>query len=485
MISRRTGNATSDQGITQLYLGSATLDLIPDVIFHYPGYDNLNNLGDASEVGDVNGDGYDDFTISGLFGDLGYSKGKVFLYYGGENVDTIPVAEFYEPWIGDFFGGVVEEISDLNKDGYEDFTISSPYNWTTGIGYVYLFWGGDTISFDRSITFTSNSSEDFFGGSVANIGDINNDSFEDIAVGAIAGLSGYDTSKVYIFYGGNPMDTEFDTILTANNLWYEFGKIIKNIGNLNGDQIIDFCIGGYDYVFIYNDLLNPPLEISGYSLDTGGDINGDGFDDFIIGYERKINVYFGSDNFDINPDIIVDDSLRYSTQYIYIVGDLNKDGSDEIISFAPNYPNTENPQGKVYIYSYKKLTDVKDNKENLLNNFELTQNYPNPFNPTTKIKYIIPTSHFNSSPPQEGSSTYQEPVPNSIREEGQRERYVTLKVYDILGREIQTIVNEEQTAGKYEVEFDASKYKLSSGIYFCELTLKGGNSSRIKMVLIK
>ncbi len=470
MVSRRTGIKTKDQGIVQLYFGSPTINLFPGVMFHYPGSDSLNDLGKGSEIGDVNGDGYDDFIIAGAFGDFGFFKGKVFLYYGGENIDTIPIAEFYEPWIQDGFGGVVEKVGDLNKDGYSDFTISSTYNWTNGLGYVYLFWGGDTISFDRSLTFTSDSLGDFFGESVANIGDINDDGFEDIAFGAPNILSSNDPGKVYIYYGGNPMDTEFDTILTANNLGQDFGKSIKNIGNLNGDKIIDFCIEGYEYIFIYKDLLNQPLVVNGYSLDTGGDINGDGFDDFIIGYERKINVYFGSENFDINPDIILDDSLRFSTQYIYIVGDLNKDGFDEIFSFAPNYPNTVNPQGKIYLYSYKKLTDIKNDKGNLLNNFELNQNYPNPFNPTTKIKYTIPISPLNPSPYQE---------------EGQNERFVTLKVYDILGREIKTLVNEDQFAGEYEVEFDATKYKLSSGIYFCELKMKGGASSRIKMVLIK
>jgi len=248
MVSSRTGKTINDQGITKLYFGSASLDLIPDVIFHYPGTDALNDLGNAAEIGDVNGDGYDDFTISGRFGDGGVDKGKVFLYYGSASINTIPVAEFYEPWIHDGFGSVVAKVGDLNKDGYDDFTISSTYNWTNGLGYVYLFWGGDTISFDRSLTFTSDSLGDFFGESVANIGDINNDGLEDIAFGAPNILSRNNPGKVYICYGGNPMDSEVDTILTANNIGQDFGKSIKNIGNLNGDGIIDFCVEGYEYI---------------------------------------------------------------------------------------------------------------------------------------------------------------------------------------------------------------------------------------------
>ncbi|MBK7499803.1 MAG: T9SS type A sorting domain-containing protein [Ignavibacteriales bacterium] len=83
----------------------------------------------------------------------------------------------------------------------------------------------------------------------------------------------------------------------------------------------------------------------------------------------------------------------------------------------------------------------------------LEQNYPNPFNPTTKIRYSIP----------EYSS-------------------VTLKVFNLLGEEIETLVNSEQSAGVYEATFDASN--LSSGIYF--YTLKTDNfSSSKKMILIK
>ena len=55
------------------------------------------------------------------------------------------------------------------------------YNWTNGLGYLYLIWGGDTITWDRSLTFTRNVTNDYFGESVANIGDINNDGFEDIS----------------------------------------------------------------------------------------------------------------------------------------------------------------------------------------------------------------------------------------------------------------------------------------------------------------
>jgi len=85
--------------------------------------------------------------------------------------------------------------------------------------------------------------------------------------------------------------------------------------------------------------------------------------------------------------------------------------------------------------------------------FTLEQNYPNPFNPSTKIKYQIQVGGF-----------------------------VSLKVYDVLGKEVATLVNGEKSAGSYEIEFDASK--LSSGVYFYNLR-SGDFTQTNKMVLMK
>ena len=137
----------------KLYLGAADANLIPDVTFHYPGKDTLNDFGIASGIGDINNDGYDDFAISGKFGDWGYSNGKVFIYLGGPTIDTIPIAEFNEQWIEDSFGNEIEGVGDINKDGFDDFIITSPINFSNYKGYAYLFWGGDTISWKRSQNF--------------------------------------------------------------------------------------------------------------------------------------------------------------------------------------------------------------------------------------------------------------------------------------------------------------------------------------------
>jgi photosystem II stability/assembly factor-like uncharacterized protein len=87
--------------------------------------------------------------------------------------------------------------------------------------------------------------------------------------------------------------------------------------------------------------------------------------------------------------------------------------------------------------------------------FLLSQNYPNPFNPTTTIKYQIPLISF-----------------------------VTIKVYDVLGNEIATLVNEEKPAGEFSVEFRIDNLELSSGIYFYQLRAEDYTETK-KMVLLK
>ena len=113
-----------------------------------------------------------------------------------------------------------------------------------------------------------------------------------------------------------------------------------------------------------------------------------------------------------------------------------------------------------YSYSSSLITEVNE-ELNLPNAFSISQNYPNPFNPSTKIKYSIP---------QQSS--------------------VTLKVFDVLGREVTTLVNKEQPQGNYEVEWNASEF--SSGIYFYKIN--AGNLAKgavqvfveiKKMLLIK
>jgi|GEM_PF-2416920 len=151
-----------------------------------------------------------------------------------------------------------------------------------------------------------------------------------------------------------------------------------------------------------------------------------------------------------------------------ITGVSNTDGIASFPYSLPDYPfgvfAVLNNDAAVTIVGWDKIfdeinntTDVKD-ESSVPENFELFQNYPNPFNPTTKIWYTISNA---------GASLM---------------KSVQLKVYDVLGNEIATLVNEEKPAGTYEVEFDASS--LPSGVYFYQIKA-GSFVETKKLVLLK
>ncbi|MGE5848119.1 MAG: T9SS type A sorting domain-containing protein [Ignavibacteria bacterium] len=99
------------------------------------------------------------------------------------------------------------------------------------------------------------------------------------------------------------------------------------------------------------------------------------------------------------------------------------------------------------------ITDISDEPEIIPIVYKLNQNYPNPFNPSTIINYQIP-----------------------------EESFVALKIYDVLGNEILTLVNEEKIAGSYKVSFDAGK--LASGVYIYQLKA-GTYVDTKKMILLR
>ena len=116
------------------------------------------------------------------------------------------------------------------------------------------------------------------------------------------------------------------------------------------------------------------------------------------------------------------------------------------------------------------IVDVEENEpKNIPSTFSLSQNYPNPFNPTTTIHFVIPNE-----------VRYLKDTPNT--EYYSEQQNVTLKVYDVLGREVATLVNEQKSAGSYEITFDATD--LSSGIYFYRLEAVSFAHTR-KMILLR
>ena len=105
------------------------------------------------------------------------------------------------------------------------------------------------------------------------------------------------------------------------------------------------------------------------------------------------------------------------------------------------------------VYGDTTLTGIEEEKAGLISDYKLFQNYPNPFNPTTTIKYQIVKPNF-----------------------------VTIKIYDVLGSEVEILVNQYQNSGRYNVTFDAND--LSSGIYIYVLKAGSYLTSK-KLILLK
>ncbi|GAB4453749.1 MAG: hypothetical protein Fur0028_09240 [Bacteroidales bacterium] len=435
------------------------------------GYSNVTG------IGDINGDGYDDFAIAGSK-DYLYYIGMVDIFLGGDSIDLIPDFSFtrhYTIWDFLSFGSS----GDFNNDGYQDFLIRNHYIREQEKGEAYLFKGGNILSNHPYKTFKGNSNVGFFSENSI-FCDINGDNFDDILItesflpyGIIPPIP-----KLYIFYGGNEIKDSADVVIDLG-----MAPQIFDLHDVNNDGYEDFMLmtsSGYPKLFLGSSNFDPNSFIQfsnydlimsfGYGIGYLGDINNDGFDDFGINIENyknskgemvgKLNIYLGGKEIDTIPDFSLMGETHWSDygEFLGALGDINGDGYNEFFVCATSYPNRNEMAGKIYIYSMKKfIVGVEESNDNIPIEYLLSQNYPNPFNPTTTIEFSIP-------------------------DVGTGLALSELKVYDMLGREVATLVNEQKSPGNYEVKFDGSN--LASGVYFYQLRA-GEFSQTKKLILIK
>ncbi len=326
----------------------------------------------CSDKGDFNGDGYADLIV----GDNSYNnfKGKVYLYYGGNPMDNHADLIFKGENKGDNFGKSISFAGDLNGDGYDDIIIGAGnYNGCTG--RAYIFYGGSSPDNKPDVILTGETVNSYFGFSVSGAGDVNGDCYDDVIVGA------YQVNKAYIFYGGSQMNNSFDILLSGS---LTFGYSVAGAGDVNGDSFDDVIVGEYFFdgysgkanIFYGGSPMNTTVDVTmagpsggsklGSSVAGGGDINGDGFDDVIVGAPGYNNlrgltrIYFGGPAMDGDFDVSIEGKSLCDYEGISVagIGDINRDGYDDIITGADGYDGNN---GRVRVfYGGRSMDNVAD-----------------------------------------------------------------------------------------------------------------------------
>ena len=236
---------------------------------------------------------------------------------------------------------------------------------------------------------------------------------------------------------------------TGNTL---YNNILINHHSFRGSIAID-AASAIGFVSDYNVLVNRLSDDDGNSNMTLSQWQ-------VLGYDLHSMIA------DPEEQIFVDNTIR---NYHLLQNAQAVDAGINLVlpTVFEDLDNVSRPQGSGFdigCYEFTNTTSVE--KENISEAFQLFQNYPNPFNPSTKIKYQL--SHVGT---RHASSL----------------QMVTLKIYDVLGNKIETLVDEVQPEGEYEVEFNSHSGKvrnLPSGVYFYQLKI-GSFTQTKSMVLIK
>jgi hypothetical protein len=335
-----------------VYLGgpTASFDSTPDgTLSGTPG----SALGfSVASAGDVNGDGFDDVVVgapSAAIGDaLDIGRALVYLGGAGTRFDSEPDATLSGAAAGDTFGVAVSSAGDVNGDGFDDLLVGAFQNDDAGedAGSAYLYFGAaDGLDSVADATLTGAAAGDVYGRAVAAAGDVNGDGFADVLVGAEANdAGGVSAGRAYLYLGaaGTAFDTTSDGTLTGVTANDRFGTAVASAGDVNGDGLDDVIVGasfndaagnsaGRAYVFLggrgatFDATFDQALtgaaasDFFGDAVAGAGDVNGDGFDDIIVGAfgndaggneAGRAYIYMGrSDGLDATVDATIPGSL--------------------------------------------------------------------------------------------------------------------------------------------------------------------------------
>ena len=323
--------------------------------------------------GDVDGDGNDDILIAAP-----YYRGRVYLFYGGPDMDTTADLIFEGQNEGDWFGDGIA-CGDIDNDGHADIIIGAS-GYSEDQGRAYLYWGSDRNAMDANPdeVFTGENKKGCRFGFSPAVCDIDNDGYDDIIVGAYW-YPGDGTGRAYLYYGNKKelMDTSYDLVFTAETSGGRFGGTIS-CGDVDndgyGDVVIRSYVGqGKAYLYCGSSRANMDAKADGifgaqstlYKWGNGlacVDQDGDGYDDVLIGApaynDRQGRAYLfrGSSKrgMDADPDMILDGEVEGGLYGVRVVcGDIDGDKVSDLIIGANGY---RQGVGRVYVYWGKELS---------------------------------------------------------------------------------------------------------------------------------
>ncbi|MBI2416219.1 MAG: FG-GAP repeat protein [Candidatus Kerfeldbacteria bacterium] len=284
----------------------------------------------VASAGDINGDGFQDMLIGAPNNDTaGANAGAAYIIYGQNAQFTSPISlsdSIVVPLsgvtAGDTAGYAVAGAGDVNNDGFDDFLIGA-YRRSSGAGSAYLIYGQSqtltAVTLAQAVTaggaeFTGEMANDQAGYAVAGAGDVNGDGYDDFLIGAnTMADGGTNAGAAYIIYGKPTEYTSTSLATNDSNIVQLTGESASNLagaavataGDVNFDGYADFLIGAYGYnstagaaYLVYGGstkLTNASLASTvrfshtvanasaGYAVASAGDINSDSYADFLIG----------------------------------------------------------------------------------------------------------------------------------------------------------------------------------------------------------
>ena len=299
----------------------------------------LRKVTSIRNVGDINGDGFDDLMITITDVIYNVSDSPRFMYYYGQTddlstPDRVDVCDIGETKYDHY------KLGDIDGDGFDDIGIRYRQ------GSIFCFdiqWGG---SFNRHLVY-SGSEITPYASYISGIGDINADGYHDFTIGYVSDDTEPPSCIIKLYYG-NP-DRSFNHPVVLINTQNSITRKCKPLGDINGDGYDDFFayanstgmmlwLGNDNLDFSYPDLVLNPVLYGNTQLKgiEAGDVNGDGFSDVVgASYNsRRFAVWLGSDNMDGHADW-QKGSTHDNFGYDLAMGDFDGDGYCDIAVSAP------------------------------------------------------------------------------------------------------------------------------------------------------